>query len=181
MPGDTLCQLYEIHLALKAFREDLYGKYELEESLAFAEAAVQSLKAHYRKQRGGKLRDIKLDRPVEKVCKDIADSLQKVVTGLGMAVDIAVTKKGSKPIVFVEVDGSHSLMRTLDLTGPSPSQISRVKGPILLKRYLLQKHGFRIAVVPEDFWRSLPDSREKRDRPRRVNGRLEPSEAGVPW
>ncbi|CAK9055667.1 unnamed protein product [Durusdinium trenchii] len=36
MPGDTLCQLYEIHLALKAFREDLYGKYELEESLAFA-------------------------------------------------------------------------------------------------------------------------------------------------
>lgn len=165
MPGDTLCQLYEIHLALKAFRDDLYGKYELED------AAVQSLKAHYRKQRGGKLRDVKLDRSVEKVCKDIADSLQKVVTGsvsrqhqteLGMAVDIAVTKKGSKPIVFIEVDGSHSLMRTLDLTGPS-NQISRVRGPVLLKRYLLQKHGFRIAVVPEDFWRSLPDSREKRD------------------
>jgi len=163
MPGDTLCQLYEIHLALKAFRDD-YGKYELED------AAVQSLKAHYRKQRGGKLRDVKLDRSVEKVCKDIADSLQKVVSGsvsrqhqteLGMAVDIAVNKKGNKPIVFIEVDGSHSLMRTLDLNGAS--QISRVRGAVLLKRYLLQKHGFRIAVVPEDFWRSLPDSREKRD------------------
>ncbi|CAE7754319.1 PAT14 [Symbiodinium sp. CCMP2456] len=167
MPGDTLCQLYEIHLALKAFRSDLYGKFELEES------AVQSLRAHYKKQRGGKVRDMKLDRSVEKVCKDIADSLQKVVSGsvsrqhqteLGMAVDIAVSaKRGSKPIVFIEVDGSHSLMKTLDLTGPTTSQISRVRGPVLLKRYLLQKHGFRIAVVPEDFWRSLPDSREKRD------------------
>ncbi|CAE7194251.1 PAT14 [Symbiodinium natans] len=167
MPGDTLCQLYEIHLALKAFRNDLYGKYELEES------AVQSLKAHYRKQRGGKVRDVKLDRSMEKVCKDIADCLQKVVTGsvsrqhqteLGMAVDIAVSsKRGSRPIAFIEVDGSHSLMKTLDLTGPTASQISRVRGPVLLKRYLLQKHGFRIAVVPEDFWRSLPDTRDKRD------------------
>lgn len=167
MPGDTLCQLYEIHLALKAFRNDLYGKFELEES------AVQSLRAHYKKQRGGKVRDVKLDRSMEKVCKDIADSLQKVVSGsvsrqhqteLGMAVDIAVSaKRGSKPIVFIEVDGSHSLTKTLDLTGPTTSQISRVRGPVLLKRYLLQKHGFRIAVVPEDFWRSLPDSREKRD------------------
>eukprot|EP00434_Breviolum_minutum_P034672 symbB.v1.2.030691.t2/scaffold3488.1/size55655/5 len=326
MPGDTLCQLYEIHLALKAtldaergsgggsgsetcdeaFRDDLYGKYELED------AAVQSLKAHYRKQRSGRsvnlatamfqllcatvllclcnadqpqgptearkaiallaaasAREAQLDEvdqiflqrmhrchgvecdnlkveyeasrkslekleqetlheatatleskvpqqpssspdanlhkfvfvasmvglliavfllgrwlhqgrlgklpsertPILRAFADIADSLQKVVTGsvsrqhqteLGMAVDIAVTKKGSKPIVFIEVDGSHSLMRTLDLTGPS-NQISRVRGPVLLKRYLLQKHGFRIAVVPEDFWRSLPDSREKRD------------------
>ncbi|CAE7155093.1 SAMS2 [Symbiodinium pilosum] len=166
MPGDTLCQLYEIHLALKAFRNDLYGKYELEES------AVQSLRAHYRKHRGGKVRDVKLERSVEKVCKDIAECLQKVVSGsisrqhqteLGMAVDIAVSaKRGSRPIVFIEVDGSHSLMKTLDLTGPATSQISRVRGPVLLKRYLLQKHGFRIAVVPEDFWRSLPDSREKR-------------------
>ncbi|CAE7242019.1 unnamed protein product [Symbiodinium sp. CCMP2592] len=144
MPGDTLCQLYEIHLALKAFRNDLYGKFELEAS------AVQSLRAHYKKQRGGKVRDVKLDRSVEKVCKDIADSLQKVVsrgsvsrqhqTELGMAVDIAVSaKRGSKPIVFIEVDGSHSLMKTLDLTGPTTSQISRVRGPVLLKRYLLQK------------------------------------------
>lgn len=96
-------------------------------------------------------------------CQDIAESLQKVVMGsvsrhhqtesgspkayedvvwtrLGMAVDIAVTTKGSsRPIVFIEVDGAHSLMRTLDLAGASPAQLSRVRGPVLLKRYLLQK------------------------------------------
>lgn len=49
-PSKPRCQLYEIHLALKAFREDLYGKYELEAG------AVQSLRTHYRKQRGGKPR-----------------------------------------------------------------------------------------------------------------------------
>jgi len=169
MPGDTLCQLYEIHMALKAFREDMYsGKYELEAS------AVQSLKSHYKKQRGGRFRDSKLDKAGDKTCKDIAETLQKVVsassvsrqhqTELGFPVDLAVTaKKGSKAIVFIEVDGQHSLMKTLDLTGPTTSHVSRVKGPVLLKRYLLQKHGYRVAVIPEEFWRSLGDSREKKE------------------
>ena len=118
LPFAPRCQLYEIHLALKAtldagrvsgrvsrgetcdeaFRDDLYGKYELEDTCKLGQraprmlkrsqkckgvfnkncqeshancqemsrgrlsdhvsedAAVQSLKAHYRKQRGGKYR-----------------------------------------------------------------------------------------------------------------------------
>eukprot|EP00933_Yihiella_yeosuensis_P043789 TRINITY_DN3874_c0_g2_i1.p1 TRINITY_DN3874_c0_g2~~TRINITY_DN3874_c0_g2_i1.p1 ORF type:complete len:812 (-),score=201.75 TRINITY_DN3874_c0_g2_i1:120-2555(-) len=167
MPGDALCQLYEIHMSLKAFRQDLYSKYELEDE------AVQSLKTHYKKQRGGRLREEKLEKTTEKVCKDISDSLQKVVSGsiskqhqieLGFTVDVAVTeKKGTSPTVLIEVDGPHSLMKLLDHSGPSTSQISRVRGPVQLKRYLLQKQGFRIAVVPEEVWKVLSDGREKRE------------------
>lgn len=167
MASDTLCQLYEVHVALKAFRQDLYKKYELEED------AVQSLKAHYRKHRGGKLRELKLERANERVHKEVAETLKHVVKGavhrqhqtsLGLGVDVAVTRRRSaSAVAFLEVDGAHSLLRSLDAPAPQLGHASRVRGSVLLKRYMLQKHGFRMAVISEDLWRSLVDSRERRE------------------
>lgn len=167
MASDTICQLYEIHIALKAFRQDLYRRYELKED------AVHSLRAHYRKHRGGKQRELRLERATEKIHKDVAETLKQVVDGaihrqhqtdLGLAVDVAVRRRRSgSVVVFIELDGPHNLMRSLDPSGQQLGQASRVRGAVLLKRYLLQKHGFRIAVVSEDLWRTLADGRDKRD------------------
>merc|ERR1711953_103914 len=167
MPSDTLCQLYEIHVSLKTFCQNLYKKYELDGE------AVQSLRGHYRKQRGGKMRELKLDRYSEKVHKDIAVTLRNVVscsvvrqhqTESGFSVDMAVVKRRSSTVVaLVEVDGSHTVMRSLDPSVGQPGLSGRVRGPILFKRHILQKHGFRLVVVSEDLWRSLADSREKRE------------------
>jgi len=70
--SDCLCQLFEIHTTLKSFRHDMYKKYELQEDI------VKRLKSHYKKHRGGKLRETRLDR-ADKVLKDVAGTLKNVV------------------------------------------------------------------------------------------------------
>merc|ERR1712003_228584 len=72
--SETLCMLYEMHMALAAFRHDLYNKYELPAD------TVQSLRDHYKKHRGGKLREQKIDRATERVQKDVVSSLGRVAS-----------------------------------------------------------------------------------------------------
>lgn len=166
--SEAQCQFYEIHITLKAFRPESYVRYEL------AEDAVQALRSHYKKHRGGKGREVKLERTSEKIHKDMSETLRSVVDGLvsrqqqtdlGPAVDLAVTRRrgASGLLLGIEVDGPHSLLRSLDPSAPQLGQPMRVRGAVLLKRHLLQKHGLRLAVVSEDLWRGLADSREKRD------------------
>jgi len=154
--GETLCQLYEIHLTLRAFRHDLYRPYELEDT------AVQSLRDHYKKHKGGRMRESRLERTTEKVQKDIAEVLEDVVDGqivrqhqtaLGFTVDLAVMRRRSQTaVVLIDVDGPHTLLRSLDPMGAAPQlgqYASRVRGAVLLKRRVLQKYGFRLVVLSE--------------------------------
>jgi len=167
LPQEALCQLYETHLALKAFRKDSYRRYELKGEV------LKSLRSQYKKLKGGKAREVRLERASEKLHKDIADILRIVVedsvsrqhlTDLGFPVDLAVTRRrGASTVAIVEVDGPHSLLRSLDPSAPQPGHASRLRGGVLLKRNLLQKQGFSVVVVSEELWRNLGDSRERRD------------------
>lgn len=172
---ETMCQLYETHLALKAFCQESYSKYELKGEV------VKALRSQYKKCKGGKNREVRLERASEKLHKDMADILRVVVedsvsrqyqTELGFTVDLAVTKRrGSSTIAVVEVDGPHSLLRALDSSttgGPHGSSAlgghaPRVRGSVLLKRNLLQKLGVQVVVVSEELWKNLGDSRDRRD------------------
>lgn len=167
--SDFQCMLYEIHVALKAFRPDFYNRY------ALAGDTVRSLRSQYTKHRGGKGREAKLDRASEKTHRDIAEVLRSIVDDsvsrqhqleLGFVVDLAVVRRhhGASAVALVEVDGSHSSLRSLD---PSALRLGRaacrVRSEVLFKRALLQKLGFQVAVVSEELWRSLADVRDKRD------------------
>lgn len=168
--SETLCQLYEIHLTLKAFHQDSYSAYELEDD------TVQSLRDHYRKHKGGSGRTTKLERSSERVHADVADILREVIDAsistvhqmsLGFTVDVAATKRrsaSSSPYIFIEIDGPHSLVRSLDpMDAVGVAHTSRVRGASALKRRVLQKHGFRMGVINEDEWRTMSKSREKRE------------------
>jgi len=164
--SETLCQLYEIHNTLKCFRADSYRNY------ALPKETVRTLKYHYRKARDRKR---KLSRNLEKLHEDIADVLRDVVidfsvsrqyqTSVGFCVDVAILqKKDSRALVLLEIDGDQTLMRSLD---PPDLQhafpMCRVRGHILLKRRVLHGLGFTLAVITEEQWCALEDSREKRD------------------
>jgi len=179
--GETLCQLYEIHLTLKAFHQDSYSGYELEDD------TVQSLRDHYKKHKGGTGRSVKLERSSERVHSDVADVLSEVIDAsvstafqmsLGFTVDVAATRRkgsSSSPFIFLEIDGPHSLVRSLDPIDSAGnagagrghlhdgSAASRVRGAAALKRRVLQRQGFRLGVVGEDEWRTMTKSREKRE------------------
>jgi len=190
--SETLCQLYEIHLTLKAFHRESYGQYELEED------TVQSLRDHYRKHKGGKQhRDVKPERSSERLHNDVADLLKDVVEcsvatqhvhpSLGFAVDIAaLPRKSSKsskdkakdatPLVCIDLDGPHGLLRSLDpaehkrsTTGFSPQDAvsiggaSRVRGTIALKRRIMKSFGVKLVVFSEDDWRGLDGERARRE------------------
>eukprot|EP00928_Gymnodinium_smaydae_P025517 TRINITY_DN20294_c0_g1_i2.p1 TRINITY_DN20294_c0_g1~~TRINITY_DN20294_c0_g1_i2.p1 ORF type:complete len:838 (-),score=163.57 TRINITY_DN20294_c0_g1_i2:114-2342(-) len=170
MSNETLCQLYEVHAALRLFRPDLYKRYELKGE------TVQSLRDHYKKCRGGPARNPRLQRDTERVHKDVVATLERVMAGVahlqhqlptGFAVDVAVggSKKDiDSPMLVVEIDGSQTLLQTLDTQAPPHvSQEFRARGDILLKRRILQQIGLRLVVLNEELWRSLEDSREKRE------------------
>jgi len=168
LSNETLCQLFEIHLALKAFHNESYNAYELEDD------TVQSLRDHYKKQRGGAERQFKLERPSEKIHSDVAGILRDVIEGsvstqhqtsLGFVVDVAATRRrSSTAFMFLDVDGPHSLVRSLDpMDSTGMGHTSRARGHVLLKRRIIQKNGFRIAAVTEDGWRALNGDREKRE------------------
>lgn len=167
LSGDAACELYEVHLALRAFRREAYRKYELQGD------AVQRLLASYRRHRGGRLRESRLSGASEKIHKDLAEVLRSVAehsvarqhqTEAGLIVDVALVSKRSAAVdVAIEVDGPASLLRSLDPPSAPAGAGSRVRGAVLLKRHLLQRLGVRVAVVSEDLWRSLGDAREKKD------------------
>lgn len=164
--------MYEIHLTLKAFHHDSYKAYELEDD------TVQSLREHYRRHKGGG-RAIKLERSSERLHGDVSDLLREVVdasvstshvTTLGFTVDVAATPRSKRsassagPLILIDVDGPHSLIRSLD---PAESvaiwAASRVRGTLGLKRRVLQKNGMRLAVFSEDDWRGLDGARDRRE------------------
>jgi len=166
--SETLCQLYEIHLTLQAFHHGSYKEYELEDE------TVQSLRDHFRKHRGGTSKSGKLERSSERIHADVADMLGEVVEGslamvhstsLGYVVDMAVEKKrGSKstPIICMDVDGPNTLIRSLDpQENVGFGQAQRVRGAARLKRRILEKNGFRVAVLTEDEWKALDGDRQK--------------------
>jgi hypothetical protein len=169
--SETLCQLYEIHLTLKAFHYESYKAYELEDDTA------QSLRDHYKRHKGGSSRHQKLERGSEKVHADIAEVLREVVdasvsvahqTTLGFIVDAAVLRKrgSSSALVMVDVDGPGTMLRSLDpvdaaITGST--QTARVRGGVALKRRLLQKHGGKVTVVNEDDWAAIDSNQHKRE------------------
>jgi hypothetical protein len=64
--SETLCQLYEVHLALKTFHNDSYSQYNLED------VTVQGLRAHYKKSKGANGYVLKLDRSSERAHSDIS-------------------------------------------------------------------------------------------------------------
>mmetsp|Transcript_3160 Transcript_3160/g.5093 ORF Transcript_3160/g.5093 Transcript_3160/m.5093 type:complete len:255 (+) Transcript_3160:3-767(+) len=169
VPSETLCQLYEIHITLKAFHYESYKEYILDAE------TVQGLCDHYKKHKGGRKWEYKPERATEKTHKDVAETLQDVVEGcsvyrqhqtaLGFTVDVAaLRRKNSSALIVIDVDGPSTLMRSLDPSDARQAGAAwRVRGAVMLKRRVLQRHGFRIAVVTEDIWRTLEDSKEKRD------------------
>lgn len=172
--SDTLCQLYEIHLTLKAFHQESYSAYELEDD------TVQSLREHYRRQRGGS-RGVKPERSSERLHGDIAELLREIVdasvstsyvTSLGFTVDIAAvprasdgrSRRSTPPLILIDVDGPHSLIRSLDpAESVAMGAASRVRGTLALKRRALEKNGMRMAVFSEDDWRGLDGARDRKE------------------
>lgn len=168
--NDTLCELYEMHLFLKAFHQASYSDVELEDE------TVQSLKEHYQQVGANGAQE----RRASKILQEVSEALSEVVDGsivrafetsLGCVVDLAITKKrnSTTPLVCLEVDGSHSLVRAVDQSdNASSANVVRPRGGVALKRRLLQKHGFAVAVVTEDEWRGCDKEREKRERLREI-------------
>lgn len=162
--GETLCQLYEIHLSLKAFHHGSYAAYELEDDTA------KSLCEHYKKQRSSGCRAVKLERTSERLHSDVSDHLREVLEcsismqhsmPLGFTVDVVATKKrNSTPLIYLDIDGPHTIVRSLD---PTDGRVHRVRADALLRRRVIQKNGFRIASFTEDDWRGMDGSREKRE------------------
>merc|ERR1712217_617507 len=147
----------------KAFHQSTYRRYELEE------ATVQSLQNHYKKHKGGALRNrvsnvsAKLERSSERIHADVAEMLQEVVEAsivqafqvpnLGISVDIAVNRRKSStslPLATIDIDGPHCLVRSLDPTQTASKgfaadsvgvgHATRISGPMDLKRSLLLKN-----------------------------------------
>merc|ERR1712160_138876 len=88
--SETLCQLYEIHLALKSFHQESYSEYELDEDTA------RSIRSHYKKHQGGG-RNPKPERSSERLHGDVGALLKDLldvsvsanhVTSLGLSVDL---------------------------------------------------------------------------------------------
>jgi len=175
--GETLCRLYEIHLSFKVFHQDSYRRYELEE------ATVQNLREQYRRQKGGRSH-AKLERASERVHTDATDLLRDVIDAtvseayqipsLGITVDIAAIRRknsSSPPIVTIDIDGPHCLVRSLDPTQTASKgfaadsvgvgNATRVNGSTELKRRLLLRNDIRLVVMSEEQWRSLGKDREK--------------------
>lgn len=171
--GETLCQLFEIHLALKAFHPETYGPYEIEAEIA------QNLRDHYRKYKPGTGHKFKMERSSERLHEIVAEQLKEVIEGsvakqhptaLGFTVDLAATKKkSSSAFMLLDIDGPHTLVRSLDPADVAGGPAAwRVRGAVLLRRRVLQKHGFRIAAITEDSWNALDGNREKRDHLRSI-------------
>lgn len=104
--GETLCQLYEIHIALKAFHPETYSPYEIEAEIA------QNLRDHYKKYKPGTGHKFKMERSSERLHEIVAEQLKEVIEGsvamqhstaLGFTVDLAATKK-RKGDAFMLVD-----------------------------------------------------------------------------
>jgi len=171
LSSDTLCELYELHLASKA-QHSSYSSIELDSD------TVQSLKEHYSKHHARSARFLKMERPSERCHAEVADALQKVVDGIvqprfespsGLIADIGVTKKkstSSSVIVLVEIEGPHVVHRSLDAPDSSHAgggSKGRLRGPVAMKRKILQKGGYKVAVISEDDWRGHDDARAKRE------------------
>mmetsp|Transcript_22623 Transcript_22623/g.52766 ORF Transcript_22623/g.52766 Transcript_22623/m.52766 type:complete len:829 (+) Transcript_22623:2-2488(+) len=164
-PEAALVNLYEIHLMLKTFHSSSYKRFALEDD------AAEGLLEHYRKQRIGASR--RLGRPTEKIHEDVAAVLREVAgasvhrqhqTVAGLSIDVAaMDRRGSSPVAVLEIDGPSTLLTSLADVGDENRRSSRVRGSVLLKRRLLQRHGVRMGVISEDVWSSMGDSREKRE------------------
>eukprot|EP00928_Gymnodinium_smaydae_P034337 TRINITY_DN24360_c1_g1_i1.p1 TRINITY_DN24360_c1_g1~~TRINITY_DN24360_c1_g1_i1.p1 ORF type:complete len:845 (+),score=180.85 TRINITY_DN24360_c1_g1_i1:337-2535(+) len=170
--SETLCQLYEIHLTLTAFHHDTYKAYELEDG------TVQSLREHYAEERGLAGRKELEQLESAGVLKEVSDMLQEVLdvnvltshrTAQGLSVDLAATRKRSSgaeasPLVVVDFDGPHTLVRSLPCQdGSASASKARLRGGVALRRRLLRKSGEKVAVVNEDTWRLLQGRRAKEE------------------
>lgn len=172
--SDTLCRLFEIHTVLRLFHADTYEHFRLEDD------TVQSLREHYKKHRG-KRGSQKLSRSAEKLHDEVASVLRDVLDGwsvqrqhqtpCGLLVDLAaMRRKGSAPGLCVEIEGPQSLVSCLDAAADrtpaereKPRDCDRLRGPVLMRRRVLQQSGLALAVIPEDLWRSLEDHAQKRN------------------
>lgn len=177
--NQALCQLYEIHLTLKAFHHDSYKDHELEDD------TVQSLREHYRAHRADSPNS-KLERTSDKCRADLAETLRQVLdasasapysTSLGLSVDVAATSRSRRssstarpPVVLLDVDGSLSLIRSLDPNAAEGAKATltgegtpRVPGTVALKRRLLRQSGLRMVVIAEERWNGFEGSRERRE------------------
>eukprot|EP00929_Paragymnodinium_shiwhaense_P067087 TRINITY_DN33763_c0_g1_i1.p1 TRINITY_DN33763_c0_g1~~TRINITY_DN33763_c0_g1_i1.p1 ORF type:complete len:900 (-),score=255.74 TRINITY_DN33763_c0_g1_i1:21-2720(-) len=169
--SESLCQLYEIHLALKTYRPEAYRIFELDDE------TVLNLQDHYRRHRGGAGRYRKLRSSSQAVLAEVFESAQNVVdatvqarhqTAAGLWSDIGVVRKrsssSSSPVALLDLDGPSTLLRSLDNVDESLSDAEkRVRGTVTLKRRLLSRNGGRLAVVDEDKWSVIDDKRLKRD------------------
>eukprot|EP00929_Paragymnodinium_shiwhaense_P001249 TRINITY_DN101480_c0_g1_i1.p1 TRINITY_DN101480_c0_g1~~TRINITY_DN101480_c0_g1_i1.p1 ORF type:complete len:837 (+),score=227.14 TRINITY_DN101480_c0_g1_i1:82-2511(+) len=169
MASETLCQLYEIHLTLRAFHRESYKSYELEDE------TVRSLRDHYFAQRGGLGLHPRMPPDLAPTLEEIAETVERQVdakvatrhqTAQGFNVDIAASRKSrsSSSLVVVEIDGPHTLMRSLGSSDKDMfTQDWRLRGGVALKRRLLQHHGEKIAIMTETEWLGMGPSREKRN------------------
>lgn len=165
LDNETLCHAYESHLTLIAFRKDAYKNF------ALGAEVVKAWRSQYMKNRGGALRGKQtLVKGSEKIHREVVDLLRTIVedsvsrqfvSESGLAVDVAVTRRrGASVVAAIELDGPHSM--ELDISASTPSTVYRVRGPVLLKRHLLQKQGLQVGVFSEELWRCLVDNRDRR-------------------
>jgi len=163
--ANALCELYEIHVSLKASQQDAYKEYELDDAI------VQGLREHYKQSRNGLVNNFRLDPNSEKVHVEVRGVLEKIMDGIvrqsvqsspGMIVDFVISqKKSSKAIAILELDGPQVLVRSLDSSDSSAGQATRVRGSATLKRKVLQRSGLKVAVVQEQDWLNLEEDRKK--------------------
>merc|ERR1712039_997839 len=77
----------------------------------------------------------------------------------GFFTDIAVSEdRTSSPSLYVEIDGPQTTLRRLDTSPPS---VPIVRGHVMMKRLVFQRHGFRVVVLSEELWSSFCSDKEK--------------------
>lgn len=157
---DSLCMLYECHLALESEFKDAYAGFRI------SPEKVQSLLDIYRQNR----KDAR--RCSERVRSDVTSVLKSLVEGtvkanhatsIGLLADVVALRKRSSAdgYIHIDIDSALTSVRPLDqedIAAATPT----LDGSVAFKRRLMQKHNLRLIVVQENEWRRLDDSKDKR-------------------
>eukprot|EP00443_Scrippsiella_acuminata_P049608 CAMPEP_0115374312 /NCGR_PEP_ID=MMETSP0271-20121206/1891_1 /TAXON_ID=71861 /ORGANISM="Scrippsiella trochoidea, Strain CCMP3099" /LENGTH=1030 /DNA_ID=CAMNT_0002797359 /DNA_START=21 /DNA_END=3113 /DNA_ORIENTATION=+ len=157
---DSLCMLYECHLALDSEFKDPYSGFRI------SPEQVQPLLDIYRQSR----KDAR--RCSERVRSDVTSVLKSLVEGtvkanhgtsIGLLTDVVALRKRSSTdgYIHIDIDSPLTSVRPLDqedIAAATPT----LDGSVAFKRRLMQKHNLRLIVVQESEWRRLEDSKDKR-------------------
>jgi hypothetical protein len=157
---DSLCMLYECHLALESEFKDNYAGFRI------APEKLQALLDIYKENRkDGRRCSERVRTDVTSVLKSLVEGTVKAnhCTSVGLLTDVVALRKKSSAdgYIHIDIDSPLTSVRPLDqedIAAAAPA----LDGSAAFKRRLLQKHNLRLIVVAESDWRRLEDSKDKR-------------------